>query len=63
VVCQVSLTLVPEGKVSPLGLLKRVRSGLDLSRCVKGVLVSNSPLDFKQFRFIRVIQVLGGACG
>ena len=34
-------------------------SGLDFSRCVKRVFVSNSPLDLKQFSFTHTIQVLG----
>jgi hypothetical protein len=33
--------------------------GLDLSRCVEGARVSNSPLDLKQFSFTLIIQVLG----
>lgn len=32
---------------------------LDVSRCVKGDSVSNSPLDFRQFSFTLIIQVLG----
>jgi hypothetical protein len=31
--------------------------GLDLSRCVEGALVSNLPLDFRQFSFIHITQV------
>jgi hypothetical protein len=32
---------------------------LDFSHCVEGNLVSNLPLDLKQFSFTHVIQVLG----
>ncbi len=42
-----------------LSLYKMLLSGLDLNRCVKGGLVSNLPLDFKQFSFTHIIQVLG----
>ncbi len=33
--------------------------GLDFNRCVEGGLVSNLPLDLKQFSFTRILQVLG----
>ena len=33
--------------------------GLDLNRCVERALVSNSPLDFRQFSFTHIIQVSG----
>jgi hypothetical protein len=32
---------------------------LDLSRGVEGAIVTNSPLDFRQFSFTHIIQVLG----
>ena len=35
-----------------------ILSGLDFSRCVEGGAVSNLPLDFKQFSFTHIIQVL-----
>ena len=38
---------------------KMLLSGLDLSRCVEGALVSNLPLDFRQFSFTHIIQVSG----
>jgi len=31
--------------------------GLDFNRCVEGGLVSNSPLEFRQFSFIHTVQV------
>ncbi len=36
-----------------------VLPGLDLSRCIEGATVSNSPLDFKQFSLTHLTQVLG----
>ncbi len=42
-----------------LSLYKMLPSELDLSRNVKGGIVSNLPLDLKQFSFTHTIQVLG----
>ena len=42
-----------------LSFYKVLLSGLDFNRCVKRGLVSNLPLDLKQFSFIHSIQVLG----
>ncbi len=42
-----------------LSIYKVLPSGLDLNRVVKGGLVSNLPLDLKQFSFTHIIQVLG----
>ncbi len=42
-----------------LSLYKMLLPGLDLNRCVKRGIVSNSPLDLKQFSFTHIIQVLG----
>jgi hypothetical protein len=33
--------------------------GLDFSRCVEGGVVTNSPLDFRQYSFTHIIQVSG----
>ena len=48
---------VPDKRISHLETSKMLLSGLDFSCCVEGNLVSNSPLDFKQFSFTHVIQV------
>ena len=50
---------VPSKRISHLTVFKMLLLGLDLSHCVKGVRVSNSPLDLKQFSFTHIIQVLG----
>jgi hypothetical protein len=42
-----------------LSLYKMLLPGLDLNRCVKRGIVSNSPLDFKQSSLTHIIQVLG----
>ena len=42
-----------------LSIYKVLLSGLDFSRCVKRGIVSNLPLDLKQFSFTHTIQVLG----
>jgi hypothetical protein len=39
-----------------LGITKMLLSGLDLNRCIKGRIVSNLPLDFKQFSFTHIIK-------
>jgi hypothetical protein len=44
---------------APLSLYKMLLLGLDLNRCVKRGIVSNLPLDLKQFSFTHIIQVLG----
>jgi len=50
---------VPDRKTSHRSSSSMLLSGLDKSRCVKRVLLSNSLLDFKQSSFIHIIQVLG----
>jgi hypothetical protein len=42
-----------------LSFYKVLLSGLDLSHCVKGGVVSNSPLDLKQSSFTHTVQVSG----
>ena len=41
-----------------LSFYEMLLPGLDLSRCVERGLVSNSPLDFRQYSFTHIIQVL-----
>ena len=44
-------------RISHLNTREMLMPGLDFSRCVEGALVSNLPLDFKQFSFIHITQV------
>ena len=55
--------MISDKKISHLGFSKMLLSELDLNRGVKGGRVSNSLLDFRQFSFTHVIQVLGSRSG
>ena len=44
-------------RISHLNTHKMLMPGLDFSRCVEGALVSNLPLDFRQFSLIHITQV------
>jgi len=50
---------VPTRGASHPGKTRVLLVGLGVNRCAEGGLVSNSPLDFKQFSLSHTIQVLG----
>jgi hypothetical protein len=50
---------VPTREISHVGRTNVLLAGLDVNRRIEGGLVSNSPLDFKQFSLDHTVQVLG----